>query len=130
MTKYTADAVGGDGLKTLQPEDDPATVILGNGWRTPTVEEIKELIENCEWKWGNNGCTVTSRANGKSIFLPALGYRYETGRQYAGKYGCYWSSTVDESRVSQACYLRFSSDEFIATEGGRQCGLAVRAVTN
>ena len=34
MTKYTADVEGGDGLKTLQPGDDPATANYGNDIRT------------------------------------------------------------------------------------------------
>lgn len=39
----------GDNKETLEDVDDVATVKLGKPWRTPTSEEIKELIDNCEW---------------------------------------------------------------------------------
>lgn len=36
LTKYNST----DGLTTMQPADDPATVNVGSGWRTPTVNEV------------------------------------------------------------------------------------------
>ena len=82
MTKYNTK----DGLTTLEAGDDPATVNWGSKWRTPTINECKELLDKtkCVWTWitkkdadGNdvNGYTVTSKINGNSIFLPAAGYR-------------------------------------------------------
>ena len=41
MAKYTAGVEGGDGLKRLQPGDDPATADWGE---TSTFDEIKELL--------------------------------------------------------------------------------------
>ncbi len=55
---------------------DAATVNLGNDWRMPTRQEIKELIDNCTWEWTTisniNGYKITGK-NGNSIFLPAAG---------------------------------------------------------
>ena len=33
---------------TLEPEDDAAMAIMGNGWRTPTIWEIIELLNNTD----------------------------------------------------------------------------------
>lgn len=51
ITKYNES----DGLKVLQPEDDPATHFFGEPWRTPTIEECMEL-NNLAWidKYGSS----------------------------------------------------------------------------
>ena len=51
ITKYNES----DGLKVLQPEDDPATHFSGEPWRTPTIEECMEL-NNAAWidKYGSS----------------------------------------------------------------------------
>ncbi len=109
MTKYTADVEGGDGLKTLQPGDDPATANWGSKWRTPTLDEIKELLNNtkCEWTWdaAKKGYTVKGLKTGNSIFLPASGCRYGLDLGDAGTDGDYVSVSAltsplyKESRV-------------------------------
>lgn len=88
-----------DGKKVLCPEDDAATCLLGMPWRMPTLEEITELKEKCEWKEsslnGVQGCRVIG-PNGNSIFLPLAG-SYDWGRgiprPYKSGYGAYWSSS-------------------------------------
>lgn len=98
MTKYTATVNGGDGLNTLQPDDNPATANLGAKWRTPTVNEIIELLDDtkCEWTWDatKKGYTVKGLKTGNSIFLPAAGGRYGSGIGSVGTVGSYWSSSV------------------------------------
>ena len=82
----------------LDLEDDAANVNWGDAWRTPTKAELDELIENCTWSWttqnGIDGYTVTSNTNGKSIFLPAAGYRYDTFSEEVGAIGYYHSRTM------------------------------------
>ncbi|MCQ2165759.1 MAG: hypothetical protein MJZ04_11410 [Bacteroidales bacterium] len=133
MTKYTADVEGGDGLKTLQPGDDPATANWGSKWRTPTFDEIKELLDKtkCEWTWDatKKGYTVKGLKTGNSIFLPASGYRYGLDLENAGAYGYYWSSSVRESSPGRAYYFNFNSDDHGWNYVGRYYGLSVRAVT-
>lgn len=135
MTKYTADKEGGDGLKTLLPDDDAATKNWGEKWRTPTLDEINELIDEtkCKWTWDDQkvGYTVTSQINGKSIFLPAAGIRVNT--DVAGEnQGCYMSSSVRWSETSNAVYahnLYFNSYRHEASYHNRCIGHSVRAVT-
>lgn len=43
-SKYT------DNNVVLDPEDDVAHVLGGDGWRMPTIDEIKELCQNCSWE--------------------------------------------------------------------------------
>lgn len=77
-TKYVTDAQCGnvDNLNELQSEDDAAVANWGNGWRTPTREEARELINNCTWSFttyhGVYGYLVTG-PNGNSIFMPECG---------------------------------------------------------
>lgn len=58
---------------------DAARVNLGGEWRMPTYDEMKELKDNCTWKWtqinGVNGYKVIGK-NGNSIFLPYIIYVY------------------------------------------------------
>ena len=39
-----------DYKETLDPEDDAAAVLLGNGWRMPTADELWELKNRCTWE--------------------------------------------------------------------------------
>ena len=94
--KYDSTPIHGDGKTVLEPEDDAASVNLGNGWRTPTFNEFKELRENCTWAWttrnGVNGMLVTG-PNGKSIFLPGGGWYTNTTLTGKTTYGSYWTAT-------------------------------------
>lgn len=94
--KYDSTPIHGDGKAVLEPEDDAASVNLGNGWRTPTFNEFKELRENCTWAWttrnGVNGMLVTG-PNGKSIFLPGGGWYTNTTLTGKTTYGSYWTAT-------------------------------------
>ena len=114
MTKYCTNSSYGtvDNKTVLDPEDDVAHVKWGDGWRMPTKDEIKELVNKCSWEWttvnGVNGQKVTG-PNGNSIFLPAAGYRYGTVLYGRGSFGYYWSGTLYESNSYYAYYLDFDS---------------------
>lgn len=73
-----------DKVYALTPEDDPATVALGECWHTPLPDEMFWLKNNCKWEsvmtGGVYGYRLTSTVPGftsKSIFLPATGYMME-----------------------------------------------------
>ena len=102
FTKYCTDSSYWDSSEpmdnktVLDPEDDAARVNWGGSWRMPTREECDELINNCTWTWttqnGVNGRLVTG-PNGKSIFLPAAGYRQNADLLGDGR-SCYYLSSV------------------------------------
>lgn len=72
---------------------DAATKNWGAAWAMPTTAQLQELIDQCDWKYEGNGYTVTG-PNGKSIFLPAAGYRYEYKLIAEGAAGYYASGEV------------------------------------
>lgn len=104
LTKYVYDSNYGtvDNLVTLYiPDDDAARVNWGEGWRIPTEDEWKELIDknNCTWEHYTNGSfngyKITSKIIGYEnnfIILPKAGYRY--GSTQSGVYCSYWSSEL------------------------------------
>lgn len=129
FTKYDT-GVGTDNKSVLDPEDDAATVNLGDGWRTPTRKEWKELYEQCTWTWktrnGVNGMQVTG-PNGKSIFLPAGGW-YDSTISNRGTYGSYWTASLAGIQ-GMASTLDFISSAVENTAAYARCqGKTVRPV--
>lgn len=109
---------------------DAANVNWGGDWRMPTKEEQDELRTKCTWEWttvnGVKGCKVTSKQNGKSIFLPAAGVKTSSITTDARVYGDYWSSSKYNSITGYV--LIFSSSGPNSREFSRYLGLSVRAV--
>ena len=127
-----------DYKETLDAEDDAATVLLGDGWRMPTADELWELRTKCTWtkvqdtlnidRYGYMtlkfyGYRITSNVpgyEGRSIFLPAAGrmsdYYYPScvDSEWRGEL-CYWTSTMDQSLGSTnrftGCNIRPVKDE-------------------
>ncbi|MBR5035219.1 MAG: hypothetical protein IKX71_07915 [Bacteroidales bacterium] len=130
QTKY---CYGVDNKTVLDLEDDAATVNWGGTWRMPTDADWTELRTECTWTWttqnGVYGRLVTSNTNGKSIFLPAAGYKSGTGHIYAGSYGEYWSSSLNDYYSYAALYANFSSDGVYRNGHVRCYGRSVRPVT-
>lgn len=114
----------------LELEDDVAHMEWGGNWRMPTIDELMELCEKCDWQWtiinGVKGQKVTG-PNGNSIFLPAAG-NYGDGEYNSGG-GYYWSSTLDVGNACGAHYLDFDEDCWgCYGYGDRYYGLSVRPV--
>ena len=77
FTKYNNE----DGKLTLEDEDDAVIQKLGNGWRTPTLVDFRELtnqklttIKKTTLN-GVAGYQITSKKNGKSVFIPCAGFK-------------------------------------------------------
>ena len=77
FTKYNNE----DGKLSLEDEDDAVIQKLGNGWRTPTLADFRELtnqkyttIEKTTLN-GVAGYQITSKRNKKSIFIPCAGFK-------------------------------------------------------
>ena len=73
-----------------------------------TRDEWRELINNCDFTWtgmeGVTGALITSRINGNSIFLPAVGNMVGTEHTH-DQLGCfYWTSTeYEQADITQEC---------------------------
>ncbi len=122
-----------DNIYVLQQEDDAARWELGKGWRIPTDEEWKELIEQCEWipstRNGVNGYIVTSKKNGASIFLPKAGFISGDTIIDQGTYGNYWSSSLSDNRPFVAKSISCGQSGILNREGWyRYDGLSIRPV--
>ena len=76
-------------------EYDLAHIKWQGNWRMPTINELKELKEECSWSYNINiegiiGCVATG-PNGNSIFIPYAGARNGTSNPYEGQHASIWS---------------------------------------
>ena len=127
ITKYNKS----DGLILLEPQDDAATALLGGKWRTPTYNEIQELVDGCTWEWAEvgqkKGRLGTSKANGKTIFLPTTGY-YVNSVLLDLDTACHlWSSLRNPNSDLYAWLLYIDDTERILTDM-RVSGAPIRPV--
>lgn len=107
MDKYTQQGLShqylkADNLDRLEPSDDAAMVLMGDGWRMPTREEFSELVENCSFEvqavGGVEGIRFTSKVPGfedRSIFIPYSGEMEGNEPLERGKNVYLWSSTAE-----------------------------------
>lgn len=121
-----------DSLSTLERIDDAASILWGNDWCTPTIEQWRELAEQCTWKhvWRGvwDGYEVTG-VNGQSIFLPNAGYRSGFGYLYVPAEGCYWSSSLNTKEPDDAFSIYFDSEKIdYHCTTYRSWGLTIRPV--
>lgn len=142
---------------SLWDEHDPSTqqlspewVRFGAHWGMPYPYEVQQLLdtrntpETHKWEWktkgGVSGWEITYLVNGKSIFLPAGGYKWGDGLQQP-ELGMYWtcqavfnnpwSSAVSPTNLSK--YLRFGPGQdgevAVYEDGQRAAGMLIRPVT-
>ena len=134
LTKYCTSSIYGtvDNKEQLDISDDAARANWGGSWRMPTHDEFTELRTQCTWTWttqnGVRGYKVTSKTNGRSIFLPAAGYRNGSSLNDAGSYGGYWSSSLYTDSPSRARYVSFLSSGVVWNYDYRLYGHSVRPV--
>jgi hypothetical protein len=144
LTKYNMDSSLGtvDDKIQLDLEDDVANIKWGGKWRLPSHDELCELCDsdNCIWIWSSltneysfkvNGYLVISKKTGYegvSIFLPAIGFRYNTAIGSTRSYSYYWSSSVNSSNPLSAWSISFSRNYYDVSCNDRYYGLSVRPV--
>ena len=137
LSNYTWEERGyGTDLRSVH---DAASQTCGYIAETPSHAHFAELCDSslCTWTWtervnshGENvvGYEVTSRTNGNSIFLPAVGYKASRLLLAYGIYGCYWAKTFIE-KASCSSALLFTEEKILSYyEFFRSDGLPVRAV--
>ena len=109
LSKYNSSSTFGrvDNKEFLEPEDDAATINWGGSWRMPTIDEMKELSENCGWAIttvnGISGYKVTSYETGNSIFIPGAGYKDGSQLQSGTAYSPYtyiWANKSNDTRAA------------------------------
>lgn len=135
ITKYCTAVSSGtvDNKTKLELEDDAASVNWGGSWRMPTLDEIKELCEQCTWTFheSTRGYTVASKTNGNQIYLPFADTFDGTILPVIGRSGGYWTSEIPESVASSTSafylYIESSSYRYTGTQT-RYRGLPVRPV--
>ena len=127
FTKYGEDDV-------LYLSDDAAYVNWGSNWRMPNDYDFRELINTHNTTTekvtqnGVIGLKITSKSNGKSIFLPLAGFINGSTLVGAGTNAYYWSSeTYDEERV---CYLHIQNGDVTVSDCSRYMGQSIRPVRN
>ena len=120
-----------DGLTTLEPPDDAATVNMGGSWRMPTESEFNELLSNTTNTWttveGVYGKLFTGN-NGNTLFFPTSGFCDDGYVGLVGSDGNYWSSSLSSSNLNYGLCLSFSSGYCGGFGLNRYQGLPVRGV--
>lgn len=129
---YNGNSFIGDGKTELEIEDDAATANWGRGWCAPSHEQIRELTHPlCTTSElttlnGVKGWKITSKSNGKSIFIPANRSLSPDEEQ---PYGFYWSRSLNTENSTLAWYMFFNDASIGAwNEGIRYEGFCVRPV--
>ena len=142
LSKYNSSADKGtvDNLVLMSESvegDDPATKTLGTQWKTPTKQEWEELM-SCSWarviQNGILGYKITN--NGKSIFLPAGGFRSANLFYEMGEFAYYWTNGIDNTNPLNAYCLKFASRDALddnnttkaIVQKERYVGLPIRPV--
>lgn len=100
-TNYGASSEGEYGEYVYWPSRNIIQETWGKEWSTPSSADIIELYNNCTFTWEYNansifGCRVTG-TNGKSIFLPAAGYKISGISQSVGESIYYWDDNEYEA---------------------------------
>lgn len=119
-TKYTTD----DGKHILDLEDDAAYCILKESWRMPTIDEYKELYNNCNVVQIGNTFIFTSRIDGyenNSITIPVRGFSPIKNK-------CLWTSSIYEKKEGGAILMNLGIDVVPGAWGYRFEGAPIRPV--
>jgi hypothetical protein len=134
LTKYNFQNYYGtvDNKNELEPADDAAQANWGLSWQMPTKAQQDELHEHCNWQWttmnGVNGYLGTG-PSGKTLFLPAAGYKDGTRIVSEGEFGYYWSHSLYYGMSLYAYnHLFFSGSSPGWDKQERSFGLSIRPV--
>ncbi|MBO7476694.1 MAG: hypothetical protein J6U04_02030 [Salinivirgaceae bacterium] len=159
LTKYNKNESNGtiDNKTTLEPADDVATAVYGADYSIPTTADWDELSSQCYWVWTTNyneqnvsgyivygpksdgdkgvkvyinGTALDSYSlSDAHIFLPAAGYRSNSGLYFAGNAGHFWSSSLYGHDPSGARHCNFDRSNVYPSSHNDRCdGLSVRPV--
>ena len=111
---------------------DVAYVKWGGAWHMPTLEQWQELLSSCSRSNttinGVNGVKLISVSNGKSIFLPNMGVKWDNGVYYTEDIYC-WLSTLSTNGISFPYYLTYQGQGIgYGRDHERFVGMPIRPV--
>jgi uncharacterized protein (TIGR02145 family) len=133
-TYNSSDSIYGGTENPLASSADTATQVMGSSWKTPTLDQFKELISGTTRQWvsnfngsGINGLKCTSKTdNSKYIFFPANGRIASGSISSIGSLCTCWTSTPDGS--SNAYFFDMESGNVREYSITRSRGFGVRGV--
>lgn len=118
-----------NGTSNLEEDDDAAHFCWGGKWRIPTVEEVCELFDNCDYYISQiNGIdyfTLKSKKNNSYIALP---YNNYTG---AGKGASFWTCEKDQNGLSaRSVLLKISTPDiyYLMQSNNAAFGFQIRPI--
>lgn len=135
FTKYNNE----DGKLSLEDEDDAVIQKLGNGWRTPTLADFRELtnqkyttIEKTTLN-GVAGYQITSKRNKKSIFIPFAGFKNDKPqtREISSSESvaiCMTNQRCIDNKVFNCWSFAFEQDRIRRYGKRRYDGISIRPV--
>lgn len=114
LTKYCTNPEYGsngysDKLTVLEKHDDAAHMYWRGKWRIPTMDEWKELVEECTWtpvidqSYDMLKYYEVKGPSGNSIILPVNDYSTDGETQY----GYYWANSINTVYPDQAQGVQF-----------------------
>lgn len=102
LTKYNSI----DNINILEPQDDVATQLYGDGWKIPNYSDLQELFSNTYYKNtslnGVKGIEFISNINGNTIFFPMAGVVVNDSVRDFGDYAEYTTSQANRNDYSNA----------------------------
>ena len=137
FSKYFTKSNGRRDFDYLQPEDDAATVMLGEGWRMPTSGEVRFLQDS--YSADLLACRVRTTLrngvygyeligfNGNSIFIPSTGVMRDNELTFWDYDTKLWCSDVQGMQMRYFEVNSLSADLSLNGEN-RCCGLPIRPV--
>ena len=150
-TKFSTPKCKADKILSLSNEDDAANVLWKEGWQTPTLSQVKELLDKSICVWTSNYCktgvsgililkknkenevyeTSPNSFKGKEdhLFFPAAGDLDYEEVSNPKKCGFYWIKELDAKEPRKAYTLDFNDSEKITTNTRARCfGRSIRPV--
>ena len=121
-----------DYIDKLMLSDDAAAVNWGYDWRMPNDDQLNELINDSYTtkkhvtQNGVRGLKITSKSNGKSIFLPGAGVRNNSSVINEGD-AFYWTNTLNSGWMLDDCAY-YLDEQDVVFHGLRSVGRSIRPV--